>query len=199
MEKVDFNKTVNALGRETAVVESRAHEVSTRFQTLCTRTELLKLDILQRRLINRAKSLARQAGFESMSRDGKKLGVSLAAAIAGLALGAVLGRDGLSTVSGRISGFNGALEALGESRWAVSLDRDLLVTPRNRVTSERTWVTMESLLIAVEELRKKIQNGEECGSLSSTLEKLKRGHSKLDHLLPVSQWIAVPQKGGTIS
>ena len=89
MENSDFNKTVSALGREVVLIESRAHELPARFQTLRTKTELLKIDILKRGLENRTKSLARQAGFKSIARDGKKLGVGL---------GGVLTRDGLSAL-----------------------------------------------------------------------------------------------------
>jgi hypothetical protein len=196
MEKADFNKTADALRRETAVVENRAHEISARFQTLCTQAELLKLDIIQRMITNRAKSLARQAGFESMVGDGKKLGVSLAAAVAGLILGGAITRDRLSALACGMSGFDRALQEWGKSRWAVSLDRDLLVTPRDQVTRGRTWVTMEGLLITIEELRARAQNGKECGSLRSVLERLKLMNSRFGYLLPVSQWVAIPRSGG---
>jgi hypothetical protein len=196
MENADFNKAVSALGREIVLMESRAHELSARFQTLCTQTELLKMDILQRGLANRTKSLARQAGLKSMTRDRKNLGIGLGAAAAGLVLGGMLTGDGLSTLTAGMSGFDGALRELGKSRWAVSLDKDLLGVPWDQIAPGRTWVTMESLLIALEELKERVRNGEQCGNLGSVIEKLKQGHSKLGHLLPVSQWVAIPRNNG---
>lgn len=196
MENADFNKAVSALGREVVLIESRAHEVSARFRALRTQTEVLKIDILRRGLAKRTKSLARQAGFKSMGRDGESLGVGLVAAAARLLLGAVITRDGLSAVAAGISGFDGALQELGNSRWAVSLDGDLLVVPRDQIAPGRTWVTMESLVIALEELRVRARNGEEYGNLGSVIEKLKQGHSKLVPFLPVSRWIPIPRNGG---
>ena len=197
MENADFNEAVSALGREVVLIESRAHEVSAQFQTLRTQTEVLKMDILRWGLAKRTKSLARQADFKSMGRDGKNLGVGLVAAAAGLVFGGVLTGDGLSAAVAGMSGFDGALQELGKSKWAVSLDGDLLVVPRDQIAPGRTWVTMESLVIALEELREKARNGEQCGNVGSVIEKLKQEHSKLVHLLPVSQWVAVPRNGGT--
>ncbi len=186
MENSDFNKTVGALGREVVLIESRAHELSARFQTLCMKTELLKMDILKRGLENRTKSLARQAGFKSIARDGKKLGVSLAAAAAGIVLGGVLTRDGLSALTAGMSGFDGALQELGKSKWAVSLDGDLLVIPRNQIAPGRTWVTLESLLLALGELGVKARAGEQFGTIGAIGAKLKQGHSRLKYLLSVT-------------
>ncbi len=197
MENADFNEAVSALEREFVLIESRARELSARFQALRTKTELLKVDILRCGLAKRTKSLARQAGFKSMGRDGKNLGVGLGAAVAGLVLGGVLTGDGLSATVAGISGFNGALQELGKSRWAVSLDPDLLVVPRHKIVPGRTWVTMESLVIALEELREKARTGEQLGNIDTVVGKLKDRHSKLVHLLPVSQWVAIPQNRGT--
>ncbi len=186
MENANFNKAVSALRRKVVLIESRAHEVSARFQTLRTKAEVLKIDVLQWGLVKREQSLARQAGFKSMGRDGKKLGAGLAGAAAGLLLGGFLSRDGLSALAAGMSGFDGALRELGKSRWAVSLDGDLLVVPSDQIAPGRPWVTMESLVIALEELKERACNGEQCGNLGSVIEKLKHGHSKLVHLLPVS-------------
>ena len=189
MENSDFSKTVGALGREVVLIESRAHELSARFQTLCTKTELLKIDILKRGLENRTKSLARQAGFKLIARDGKKLAFGLAAAAAGIVLGGVLTRDGLSALTAGMSGFDGALQELGKSKWAVSLDGDLLVIPRNQIAPGRTWVTLESLFLALGELGVKARAGEQFGTIGAIGAKLKQGYSRLEYLLPVTQWV----------
>jgi len=189
MEDSDFNKTVDALGREVVLIESCAHELSARFQTLRTKTEVLKIDILKRGLENRTKSLARQAGFKLIARDGKKLAFGLAAAAAGIVLGGVLTRDGLSALTAGMSGFDGALQELGKSKWAVSLDGDLLVIPRNQIAPGRTWVTLESLLLALGELGVKARAGEQFGTIGAIGAKLKQGYSRLEYLLPVTQWV----------
>ena len=127
MENADLKEAVSALGREVVLIESRAHEVSAQFQTLRTQTEVLKMDILRRGLAKRTKSLSRQAGFKSMGRDGKNLGVGLVAAAAGLVFGGVLTRDGLSAVVAGISGFDGfPLTYLVVSVWHHQYQNDEL-------------------------------------------------------------------------
>ena len=190
MENADFNEAVSALEREFVLIESRARELSARFQALRTKTELLKVDILRWGLAKRTKSLARQAGFKSMGRDGKNLGVGLGAAVAGLVLGGVLTGDGLSATVAGIAGFNGALQELGKSRWAVSLDVDLLFIPRIQIAYGRTWVTLESLLLALDELREKACAGEQFRNIGAIIARLKQGHSRLEYLLPATQWVA---------
>ena len=197
MQNSDFSETVGKLRQEVVRIENQAHVLSAQFQTLCTKTEVLKIDTLERRLANRTKSVARQAGFKSMARDGKNLGVGLVAAGFGIIFGAALMGDGLSVLTSGMSGFDGTLQELGKPRWAVSLDGDMLVVPKDQIAPGRSWVTMESLVVALEELREKACNGDQCGNLGSVIERLKRGHSKLNYLLPVCQWVAIPQNGGT--
>jgi len=187
MGNSNFNKTVDTLGREVVLIESRAHEMSDRFQTLSTKAELLKIDILKLGLENRTKSLARQAGFKSIARDGRKLKAGLAAATAGIVLGGFLGRDGPSALIAGMSSFDGALQVLGKSTRAVSLDGDLLVVPRNQITPGRTWVTMGSLLLALEELKEKARAGEQFDNIGAIVAKMKQGRARLVLLLIVKQ------------
>jgi hypothetical protein len=187
MENGDFNKTVDVLGKRLFLIEGRAHEVSARFQTLRTKAELLKIDIIKQGLENRIKSLSRQAGFKSITRDGRKLKAGLVAATAGIVLGGFLGRDGSSALAGGMSGFDGALQELGKSKWAVSLDEELLVVSRNQITPGRTWITLESLLLALEELREKAPAGEQFEDFGALFAKMKQGRVRLVHLFIIKQ------------
>ncbi len=189
MRTKDFNETVSALRQQITIIESYASNMSSRFQILRAKAESLKIDILQRGLMNRTKSLARQAGFSSIARDRKKLGISLLAAAAGMVAGGVLNRNGLSAFTGGMLSFDGALQGFGSSKWAVSLDGDLQVIPRNQIVPGHTWVTLESLLLAFEGLRTKAQAGEQFGNVAAIIAELKQGHSRLEYLLPVTQWV----------
>lgn len=84
------------------------------------------------------KYLAQRPARGQIARDDKELGVGLAAAAAGIVLGGALTRDGLFALTAMISGFDGALQELGKSKWVVSLEGDLLVVPKNRVIAGRT-------------------------------------------------------------
>ena len=88
-----------------------------------------------------------------------------------------------------MSGFDGTLQELGKSKWAVSLDGGLLVVPRNQIVAGRIWVTLESLLVALGELGVKACDGEQFGNIGAIGAKLKQGYSRLEYLLPVTQWV----------
>ena len=133
--------------------------------------------------------LAQRPARGQIARDGKKLEVGLAAAAAGIVLGGVLSRDGLFTLTAGMSGFDGALQELGKPKWAVSLDVYLLVIPRNQIAAGRTWVTLESLLLALGELGVKARDGERFGNIGAIGAKLKQGYSRLEYFLPVTQWV----------
>ncbi len=184
MDASNFNAAVDELRKQLLLGEGAAHQVASRFQTLRSEAEALKIATLKRRLENRRKSLALQAGATS-TKDRQKLGIGLGVAAAvGMIFGGVIGRDKSSVLSGGVSAFKGTLQGFGESRWAVSLDRDLLVVPDNRISSGRTWVTLESLLQALEELAEKADVGGPLGGVADIISKLKLQQSKLEYLNP---------------
>ncbi len=121
-------------------------------------------------------------------------------AAAGIILGGALSRDKLFALNTGISSFDGVLQGFGESKWAVSLDGDWLVTPKNQIAPGRTWVTLESLLLVLEDLRGKAHTGEQFGDIGAIVETLKRSQTKLQYLLPViTQWVAVSRGEHTTS
>jgi hypothetical protein len=189
MVSSNFRKTVETLGQKLVLIEGCAHELSARLQTLRTKTELLKIDIPKRGLESRTKSLARQAGFKSITRDGRKLKAGLAAAAAGAFLGGAFAKNWLSAINSGISGFDGVMQGFGKSDWAVSLDGDLLVVPRNQITPGRTWVTLQSLLLALEEFKEKARAGEQLDNISAIVAKMKRSRARLVHLLVIEQLV----------
>ncbi len=69
------------------------------------------------------------------------------------------------------------------------LDGGLLVVPGNQIATGRTWVTLESLLLALEELGVKARDGEQFGNIGAIGAKLKQGYSRLEYFLPVTQWV----------
>ncbi len=191
MNANDLNETVAMLRRKINLIESYADELSARFQTLNKEMESLKTDSVSHGLENRRRSLARQAGFAAIAKDRRKLGISLAAAAAGLFLGGALTKDRTSALDAGMSGFDGVLQGFGESEWAVSLDEDLLIMQKNRIASGRIWVTLQSLLLALEGLKKEAHGGEPLGDVAAIVAKLKESPTELAYLFPVSQWVRV--------
>jgi len=61
-------------------------------------------------------------------------------------VGAVLGEDKDAALNAGLSGFNAVLQGLGETEWAVSLDKELVIVPYNVIPAEGISVTLEALL-----------------------------------------------------
>ncbi len=114
MDGSNFNAAVDELRKQLLLVEGAAHQVASRFQTLCSEAEALKIATLKRRLENRRKSLALHAGATSITKDRQELGIALGVAALGMIFGGVIGRDKSSVLSGGVSAFKGALQGFGE-------------------------------------------------------------------------------------
>lgn len=181
-----LGKTLAQMIQELLKVEEMAHNVSGRFENSCREVEFLKIEIIGRELERRRKSSARQLGFPSIAKDKAKLRIGLGVAVAGLVLGAAFTRDKSVALHTGISSFEGALEGFGKCQWAVSLDKYLVVIPRDKIFSGRVWVTWESLRSTLEELKQDTVAGEKLGNLDSVIAKLRQRKHSLVHLfIPV--------------
>lgn len=90
----------------------------------------LKVDILKSKLEKELRQVARTRGVEAIRMDGKKLGISLGVGVVGLFLGGAMGGDKHSMLNGGLRTFDASLQGFGEAEWAVSLDRKMLIMPR---------------------------------------------------------------------
>lgn len=174
-----LGKTLAQMTQELLKVEDMAHDISGRFDVLCRQAEFLKVEILRQKLENRRKSCARQIGFSSIANDKKKLGIGLGVTVVGLVLGAAFTRNKSVALNTGISSFEGVLEGFGKSQWAVSLNKQLMVVPRDKIFSGRAWVTWESLQSTLEELKQDAAGGEKLENLDGIIAKL----SQKKHIL----------------
>lgn len=191
MKAQDFNQTLMMLRKEISLLESHTNQLCARFQEAGREMESLKADSLRYGLEYRKGSLDYQAGFASIKKDGKKLRISLAAAVARLLIEGALTKDGPSAVNAGISGFDGMLQEFGRSDYAVSLDEDLMIVQKKQIAPGRFWVTLHSLLLALEVLKENARGGESLGDVATTVAKLKESPTELMHLFPVIQWVRV--------
>lgn len=188
METNSLDEAFRSLNEQLMSVEITSHSLTAKFEDLSRETEGLKLGILERALENKRVLQAKQLGFTAMRRDHGKLGIGLGLAVAQSLLTGAATKDKSAALTAGISGFNDFVQGLGNSRWAVSLDRQFVVVPRDKVFSGRVWVTWESLQAAMEGLTQKALGGEDLGDLDTVIDKLKHGLSKLVYLLiPVSE------------
>lgn len=187
MKKLSFDDAFRNLNRQLVSIEGITRGVISKFDDLVRETDLLKLEIIEHVLENKRMSQASQLGFAVMKQDKKKLIIGLASAIGGSLLQGVVTKDKSSALPAGISSFNGFLRGLGDSRWTVSLDKQFIIVPEDKVFAGRIWVTLESLQSTIKELRRKVLGGEKLGSLQSVIDELKQERSKLTYVfVPIS-------------
>lgn len=177
-----WNQTLANLKRDIALIESSAKETTTQLEALRREVESFKLDFLMHRLEAKRKAAARSRGATALIRNQRMRRGGLLAAASGFILGGLMTGDPSAALGAGMSGFDGVLQGLGETRWAVSLGKRIVVTPQGSVPPSGTWVTYESLQVALAELREKALTGQELGDLDSLIAKLNRGRRKLIYL-----------------
>jgi len=72
-----------------------------------------------------------------------------------------------------MSGFDGMVQGLGESKWCVLLGKKISVVPEETISPQVTWVTLASFYNTMEELKKRSLVGEKLGNLDDFISKLK--------------------------
>jgi hypothetical protein len=175
-------QTIADLKRELAYIESSSQGVGRRFEILQREAESLKIEFLKYSLGEQRKAVVRQRGFELLIKDRRKIGTGLAVTAGGLILGGLLAKDKDAALSAGLSGFNGLLQGFGETSWAVSLQKDLVIVPCNAIPAKGTWVTFESLIAAIDGLKMETLQGERLGSLDNIIQRLHQLRGKLMYL-----------------
>ena len=179
MDNNDLTKSIGNLRIGLGQIEGTADKVTNQFHNLQVTAEQLKIAILKQTLLDRSQSEAIQEGMTSVIRDKKKLGLSLGVAVAGMFISGVISKDKHSALVGGLSSFNNTLQGFSRNKFAVSLDRDLLVRPFDQISASRKWVTLESIMAVTEELMADISHGAPLGTLDNILQRLRQGKNKL--------------------
>ncbi len=178
------------LKKELACIESSSRDVSRRFEILQRQTEFLKIELLKYSLEKQRTLVARQRGFASLIRDRKKIGTGLAVTAAAFILGGLITKDKAVALNAGLSGFNGVLQGFGETRWAVSLHKELVIVPYNAIHAKGIWITFESLITAINDLTTEALQGKPLGTLDNIIQRLQQSKGKLIY-------IALPDSNST--
>lgn len=176
-------QTVADLKKELSYIESSSQSVGRRFEILQREAESLKIEVLKYSLEKQRKVLIRQRGFAFLIKDKGKIGTGLALTAGGLVLGGLLAKNKDVALSTGLSGFNGVLQGFGETRWAVSLQKGLVILPYDAIPAKGTWVTFESLIAAIDDLKMETLRGKRLGSLDNIIQRLHQSRGKLIYLL----------------
>ena len=179
-------QTIAHLKEALASIESNSQRVGRHFEILQRVAESLKMEFLKYALEKQRKAVARQRGFALLIRDRKKMGTGLAVAVGGSILGGLLAKDKYAALNAGLSGFNGVLQGIGETRWAVSLQKKLVIVPCNAIPAKGTWVTFESLINAIDDLKTEALQGKQLGTLDNFIQRIQQSRRKLIYIvLPI--------------
>ena len=85
-----------------------------------------------------------------------------------------MSNDRLTAANAGLSGFNGALQGLGQTDWAICLDGGLEILPRDNITAGRVWFTWDSVMAALNELEQTAQNGAHLGNLDKVIVEIRK-------------------------
>ena len=175
-------QTIVDLKKELACIESSSQGVGRRFEILQREAESLKIEFLKYSLEKQREAVARQKGFALLIRDRKKIGTGLAVTAGALILGGLIGKDKHAALNAGLSGFNGVLQGFGETRWAVSLEKELVIEPCNDISTKGTWVTLESLIAAMHDFKTETLQGKRLGTLGNIIQRLQQSKGKLIYI-----------------
>ena len=179
-----WTQTIADLKKQFALMESRSHNIGRHFEALQREAESLKIEFLKHSLQKQRKALARERGMGLLIRDKKKIGTSLAVAVGGLIFGGLISKDKYTALNTGISGFDGVLLGLGETNCVVSLEKGLVVMPTNVNLPRGAWVTFESLIAAVDDLKAEAWQKKQLGNLNDIIQKLQQSAKLIYVSLP---------------
>jgi len=174
MPSYALNAILEDLKQELISTEVKSKEIGSRFEALYREIESMKVDALQSLIEEQRKSAARDRGIASLLKNKRKVRNSLLVAAGSFVIGALLTRDKLGALAAGMSGFDGMVQGLGESKWYVSLGKTISVLPCEEISQQATWMTLDSFNEMMEELKKKALAGEKLETLDNVLSKLKK-------------------------
>ncbi|MCJ7575905.1 MAG: hypothetical protein MUO80_04405 [Dehalococcoidia bacterium] len=177
-----YVQTIVDLKKELACIESNSQQVGRHFEILQREAEFLKMEFLKYSLEKQRTAAARQRGFALLIRDRKKIGIGLAVTVGGSILGGLLAKDKDAALNAGLSGFNGVLQGFGETRWAVSLQKELVIVPYDAITAAGTWATLESLVAAIDDLETETLQGKRLGTIDNIIQTLQQSEGKLIYI-----------------
>ncbi len=178
MSDSSWTRTIADLKKELALMESGSRNIGRRSESLQREAEYLRIEFLKYYLEKQRKALARQRGMDLLTRDKKKIGTGLAVAVGGLIFGGLMSKDKYTALNTGMSGFDGVLQGFGKTAWLVSLEKELIVAPYDAMSPRKTWVTFESLIAAVDDLKAEALQGTRLGALDDIIHRLRQS-SKL--------------------
>jgi hypothetical protein len=175
-------KTIANLKKGLAHIVNSSQDVVSSLEILQQEVEPLKIRFLKYSLEKQRKAMETKRGFDSLIKDKKKLRAGLAMAAGGLIFGGLVTKNKYDALNAGLSGFNSVLQGFGKTKWAVLLQKELAIVPYDAIPAKGTWVTLESLMAAIDDLEIEASEGKQLGTLANVIQTLQQSRGKLIYI-----------------
>ena len=172
MPKYTLDGILKHLRQEFTLTEAEAKKIGSHFEILRRETESVKVDALHNYLEEQKESAARDKGIVSLIKNRKRIRDSLLVAAGSFVIGGLLTRDKFGALTAGMSGLDGMVQGLGESKWCVVLGKKISVVPEEMISPQVTRITLDGFYKAMERLKKRALAGEKLGNLDNVISKL---------------------------
>jgi hypothetical protein len=179
-----WTQTIVNLKKELAHIVSSSQDIVSNLGILQQEVEPLKIRFLKYSLAKQREAMESKRGFDLLIKDRKKLRTGLAVAAGGLIFGGLVTKNKYDALNAGLSGFNGILQGFGETKWAVLLQKELVIVPYDAIPAKGTWVTLESLMAAIDDLEIEASEGKQLGTLDNIIQRLQQSRGKLIYIAP---------------
>jgi hypothetical protein len=169
MIRVGWERRINDLRQEVILIEGRAGKTYNKFKELQRQAECCKVRFLTHQLEEKRKSLTHSRGVAAVVKNGNALMAALGIGAAASILTGMMGNDKFAAGNAGLSGFYGVLQGLGKTDWAICLDGQLEIIPRNNIAVGRVWFTWDSVMAVLNELERAARNGVHLGDVDKII------------------------------
>ena len=179
-----WTQIISDLKKELAHIVSSSQDIVSSLEILQQEVEPLKIRFLKYSLAKQREAMESQRGFGLLIKDRKKLGAGIAVAASGFIFGGLVTKNKYDALNAGLSGFHGVLQGFGETKWAVLLQKELVIVPYDAIPAKGTWVTLESLMAAIDDLEIEASEGKQLGTLDNIIQRLQQSRGKLIYIAP---------------
>ena len=161
--------------QELASIKNRAVTVTGKTELLIRELESLKPDIIKKCLEDQRRILARQRGISAFAGDERAKRLGFGIGILSAVFGGLLSKDPIIALNAGMSGFDGLVCELGETKWYVTLSDKISVVPQGEINVKGNRVSWEDVMSDLESMKKHALAGERLGSLNDIVIVIRHG------------------------
>ncbi|XUX00741.1 MAG: hypothetical protein TUN42_01795 [Dehalogenimonas sp.] len=162
----------HSLSKHLSQIRDQAVENTQQLSLTAREGEIVKIDFLIDVLENRRKAAAGGRGFKAFSKDKAGLGQIILESGINFIGAALTGKNPNEALSLGLATANKGIRNRGKTDWAVN-ERTYSVVPHSQIPPGPGWITLPSLLAALNNLKNQAENGIFLGDLDRITESLR--------------------------